>query len=34
MCKFKIDTITYQSCSLEQYDISKEAFSDKPLVYP
>ena len=31
-CKFKIDKIT-QSLSLKQHDVSKRAFSDKPLVY-
>ena len=33
-CKFKVDKITYLSHSLEQHDVSKKAFSDKPLVNP
>ena len=33
MCKFKIDKITYSERGLEQHDVSKKAFSDKPLVY-
>ena len=31
--KFKIDKITYSKRSLGQRDVSKEAFSDKPLVH-
>ena len=31
MCKFKTDKITYSKRSLEQHDIRKKAFSDKPL---
>ena len=34
LCKFKVDKITYLSHSLEQHDVSKKAFSDKPLVNP
>ena len=33
-CKFKIDKITYLKHSLEQHDVRKKGFSDKPLVYP
>ena len=32
MCKFKIDKTTYSKRSLEQHDLSKKAFSNKPLV--
>ena len=32
--KFKIDKITSPKRSLEQHDVSKKGFSDKPLVYP
>ena len=33
-CKVKIDKITYSKRSLEQHDVSKKGFSDKPLVHP
>ena len=33
-CKFKIDKITYTKLCLEQHDVSKKAFSNKPYVYP
>ena len=32
--KFKIDKITYSKRSLEQHEVRKKAFSDRPLVYP
>ena len=34
MCKSKIDKVTYSKRSLEKHDVNKNAFSDKPLVYP
>ena len=31
MCKFEIDKIPTQSCSLEQHDVSKKKLSEKKL---